>query len=226
MERKVLKKNGRDKKFIGAIIGAAASVAGGLISDNKKRKAENRAFRAEQAEQNRLDGVKQANAMSAVYSNQGYVDDYQNKVVLQNGGKVKAKQIKSTDRVNRAKKFAIGGRKKAGLGSLVGEGGIGEEAGNAAGGLAGLASALLSKPSTPKVVKKADGFKFGQPKTALATNSYDNQAILNTPVDINNGVVPTLNNTISNGLVNPLLNPNQLAKYGKRISKRSRESGL
>lgn len=226
MERKVLKKNGRDKKFIGAIIGAAASVAGGLISANKKRKAENRAFRAEQAEQNRVDGIQQANAMSTVYGNQGYVDDYQNKIVLQNGGKVKAKKVNSSDRISNAKKFAVGGRKKAFMGSLLGAGGAGGAAADAAGGLGGLATALLTKQTTPKVVKKADGFNFGTGKTALAANSYDNQPMVNAPIDINNNVVPSLNNTMGNGLINPLLNPNQLAKYGKRITKRSRESGL
>lgn len=113
------KQNGRDKAFIGAIVGTVANIAGGIISGKKKKKAEQLAFDKAQTEQNELDALAASNAMNSAYANQGYVDDYKSKIVLQNGGKVKRKVVKSGDRIAHAKRYAAGGRKKANLGSIM-----------------------------------------------------------------------------------------------------------
>lgn len=118
MKRKVINENGRQKAFIGAVIGSVGNLVGGIISKNKQKKAQERAFRQAQEEQTRSEGVQQAQAMSAQYANQDYVDEYRNKITLKNGGKVNMKK-KGNDRVAIAKKFACGGRKKAGLGSEI-----------------------------------------------------------------------------------------------------------
>lgn len=118
MKRKVINENGRKKAFIGAAIGAIGNLAGGIISRRKQKKAQERAFRQAQLEQNKTEGFQQAQAMSAQFANQDYVDEYKNKITLKNGGKVNMKK-KGNDRVVIAKKFACGGRRKANLGSEI-----------------------------------------------------------------------------------------------------------
>lgn len=109
MKAKV-KNNGRDKKFIGAAIGAVANIAGGIIGAKKKKKA----AKAQEAANDRnialqadAEANQQAAAMSSSYANQDYIDDLYGKVTLKNGGKVKTK-----DRIAVAKKYAMGGRRK------------------------------------------------------------------------------------------------------------------
>lgn len=135
MERKVIKQGERKKAFIGAIIGAAAGLVGGGISAIKKGKAEQEAFQQQQDEQYRQEGVQQAQAMTSSYANQGYVDQYQDKFTLKGGGKVKLNKslnknlnkslnknlntIPNSDRIEMSKKFAVGGRKKADMGSIL-----------------------------------------------------------------------------------------------------------
>lgn len=118
MKRKVINDNGRDKAFLGSIIGGVANTIGGFIGKRKQKKAQEEAFRQQQAEQTRQEGVQQAAAMSSSYANQDYVGDYQKKISLKNGGKVKTSKG-YTDRLAHAKKFKCGGRKKAGLGSFL-----------------------------------------------------------------------------------------------------------
>lgn len=211
MKRRVIKKNGRNKAFIGAIVGAVAGIAGSLISAKKKKKADELNFKQAQAEQTRIEGVQQANAMTSSYADQGYTDQYQNKVVLKNGGKMKIKKGKKGDRIEYNKKFAVGGKKKdyreaykAGgrkkneMGSMIGEGGVGGEVAGAIGGVGGLVTSLFSKPKAQKMIKKADGFTFAAPKTELAANSYQLDANgnpitapINTAIPVNpNTVVP------------------------------------
>jgi len=101
MVRKQIKKNGRDKKFIGAIIGTVAGIASGLIGANKQRKAEDAAFAIKQGEQNRMDGLKAAQSMTSAYADQSYVDQYNKKITLKGGGKVAIK--------DKIRKFALGG---------------------------------------------------------------------------------------------------------------------
>lgn len=109
MKAKV-KNNGRDKKFIGAAIGAVANIAGGIIGAKKKKKAAKKQEAANMANialQADAEANQQAAAMSSAYANQDYIDDIYNKVSLKNGGKVKTK-----DRIAVAKKYAMGGRRK------------------------------------------------------------------------------------------------------------------
>lgn len=159
MKNKIVK---RDKAFLGSIIGAVGGVIGSAIGAAKKRKAEEKAFKMQQEEQYRQDSLAAAQAMTQSYANQDYVDEYKKKVVLKNGGKMKTKQGNYTDRIKNQKKYACGGRKKANFGSTIG--GI-------ASGIESVANSLISGPSTPKMIKKADGFDYEQ-KTSLTPNSY------------------------------------------------------
>lgn len=221
MKKVQIKKGGRDKAFLGAIVGQVAGIAGGIISAKKKKKAEELAFKTNQTEQVRLDGVNQAAVMNTVYSNQEYVDDYMNKVSLKAGGKVKINKGDPNDRIAKSKKFALGGRKKKEMGSLIGEDGLAGEAADAIGGVGGLVTSLFTKPSIPKTIKKADGFTYNAPKTQLAANSYQTDA---NGLPVNN--VSSINgNVVLNDDTNLLTKPNRLARMGK-LSKRSINSGL
>lgn len=77
----------RQKAFIGAVIGAAASIAGGIIKGNKQKKAQEKA----QAEQDYKDALQNAQALTSAYSNQDYVDQYNDKLTLKCGGRVRRK---------------------------------------------------------------------------------------------------------------------------------------
>lgn len=118
MKRKIINKNSRKKAFIGAAIGAVGNLAGGIIGAYKQKRAQKKAYRQAQKEQTQNEGFQQAQAMSAQYANQDYVDEYRNKITLKNGGKVNMKK-KGNDRIVMAKKLACGGRKKAGLRSEI-----------------------------------------------------------------------------------------------------------
>ena len=153
MKNKIVK---RDKAFLGSIIGAVGGVIGSAIGAAKRRRAEKKAFKMQQEEQYRQDSLAAAQAMTQSYANQDYVDEYKKKVVLKNGGKMKTKQGNYTDRIKNQKKYACGGRKKANFGST---------------GVGSIANSLIGGPSTPKMIKKADGFDYEQ-KTSLTPNSY------------------------------------------------------
>lgn len=105
MKRKV--KNERDKAFIGAIVGAVGSIASGVASAVKKKKA----LRKQQIAQNKQDTLQGAQSITEAYSNQDYVDDFQDRIEFKNGGSMKTKNYK--DRIKNEKKFRCGGRKKA-----------------------------------------------------------------------------------------------------------------
>lgn len=183
MKNKVVK---RDKAFIGAVIGAVGNIVGSAISANKKKKAEEKAFKMQQEEQYRQDSLAAAQAMTESYANQDYVDEYKKKVVLKNGGKMKIKKNNYTDRINHQKKYACGGRKKANFGSTIANQFSGDNlnsnVGGIASGIGSVATALINSPSVPKMVKKADGFKYEQ-KTSLTPNSYSTNQSVNQPVN-------------------------------------------
>lgn len=168
MKNKVVKRN---KAFLGSIIGAV----GGIIGSAKRRKAEEKAFKMQQEEQYRQDSLAAAQAMTQSYANQDYVDEYKKKVVLKNGGKMKIKKTNYTDRINNQKKYACGGRKKANFGSTIANqfsgNNLNDTVGGIASGIGSIATNLINSPSTPKMVKKADGFNYEQ-KTSLTPNSY------------------------------------------------------
>lgn len=173
MKRNNIKKVTRDKKFIGAVIGAVTSIATSVISAKKKKKAEALA----QAAQTEQDGLNQAASMSATYADQQYVDEYKNKITLKNGGKMK----NTNDRISKTKAFSHTGRKKAKLG----KDGIADIA-NGVGQVGTLAVNALQKPTAPITTNAFNT----TPKIGLTPNSYELDAN-GVPVvtDINNNVV-------------------------------------
>lgn len=168
MKNKIVK---RDKAFLGSIIGAVGGVIGSAISAAKRRKA----FKMQQKEQYRQDSLAAAQAMTQSYANQDYVDEYKKKVVLKNGGKMKTKQGNYTDRIKNQKKYACGGRKKSNFGSTIANqftgNNLNDTVGGIASGVGSVANSLIGGPSTPKMIKKADGFDYGQ-KSSITPNSY------------------------------------------------------
>lgn len=172
MKNKIVK---RDKAFLGSIIGAVGGVIGSAIGAAKKRKAEEKAFKMQQEEQYRQDSLAAAQAMTKSYANQDYVDEYKKKVILKNGGKMKTKQGNYTDRIKNQKKYACGGRKKANFGSTIANqftgNNLNDTVGGIASGVGSVVNSLIGGPSTPKMIKKADGFDYEQ-KTSLTPNSY------------------------------------------------------
>lgn len=98
----------RDKAFLGSVISSVAGIAGGLIQSSAAKRQQRR----QQIAENRRATYEAANNLSAGYANQEYVDDFEKKVTFKNGGKTKHKS-QYTDRINTAKKFKCGGRKKA-----------------------------------------------------------------------------------------------------------------
>ncbi|MER8314634.1 hypothetical protein ABS246_19065, partial [Acinetobacter baumannii] len=77
--------------LIGAIIGAAASIAGGIIKGNKQKKAQEKAQAEAQAAQDHKDALQNAQALTSAYANQDYVDQYNDKLTLKCGGRVRRK---------------------------------------------------------------------------------------------------------------------------------------
>jgi len=219
MKRRVVKKNGRKEAFLGAIIGTVAGIAGSIISGKKQKKADELAFKQAQAEQNRIDGLQQAQALSSSYANQSYVDQYKDKVVLKNGGKMKVKAVKKGDRIDTFKKYKVGGRipigsNKKEYGSLIGKDGIGGVVSGGIGGVGSLISSIFSKPKAPKTIVKSDGFSVAAPKTGIAPTSYTLDADGN-PLT----TVPTIPASIEpqlDGLTGQRMKLPQ-AKVGKRL---------
>ena len=78
-------------------------------------------------------------------------------------------------RNNNQKKYACGGRKKANFGSTIANqfsgNNLNDTVGGIASGIGSVANSLIGGPSTPKMIKKADGFDYEQ-KTSLTPNSY------------------------------------------------------
>ena len=104
----------RDKAFIGAIIKGVGTLAKGIISARKAKK---------QAQQQREDAnrqiINQTNAnINAEMQNTDYINDYDDRIEFNNGGKVNMKK-KGNDRVALAKKCKCGGRKRASIGSEI-----------------------------------------------------------------------------------------------------------
>lgn len=104
----------RDKAFIGAIIKGVGALAKGIISARRAKK---------QAQQQREDAnrqiINQNNAnINAEMQNTDYINDYDDRIEFNNGGKVNMKK-KGNDRVALAKKCKCGGRKRASIGSEI-----------------------------------------------------------------------------------------------------------
>lgn len=172
--KKVVKYNNRKKAFLGALIGGVASIAGSAIGAAKRRKAEREKLKQQQIEQNQNDAKAQAQALTASVANQDYVDEYNKKVTLKMGGNKKFNDRIKSNKTKSNRIFKCGGRKKAEMGSLIGQNGVGGEIGDAMSGIGGLANSLFAPSSAPKQVKKADGFSTTGSKVDIKTPDYVN----------------------------------------------------
>lgn len=172
--KKVIKTDNRKKAFLGALIGGVASIAGSAIGAAKRRKAEREKLKQQQIEQNQNDAKAQAQALTASVANQDYVDEYNKKVTLKMGGDKKFNDRIKSNKTKSNRIFKCGGRKKAEMGSLIGQNGVGEEIGDAMSGIGGLANSLFAPNSAPKQVKIAGGFSTTGPKINIKTPDYVN----------------------------------------------------
>lgn len=172
--KKVIKTDNRKKAFLGALIGGVASIAGSAIGAAKRRKAEREKLKQQQIEQNQNDAKAQAQALTASVANQDYVDEYNKKVTLKMGGNKKFNDRIKSNKTKSNRIFKCGGRKKAEMGSLIGQNGVGGEIGDAMSGIGGLANSLFAPSSAPKQVKKADGFSTTGSKVDIKTPDYVN----------------------------------------------------
>lgn len=172
--KKVIKTDNRKKAFLGALIGGVASIAGSAIGAAKRRKAEREKLKQQQIEQNQNDAKAQAQALTASVANQDYVDEYNKKVTLKMGGNKKFNDRIKSNKTKSNRIFKCGGRKKAEMGSLIGQNGVGGEIGDAMSGIGGLTNSLFTPSSAPKQVKKADGFSTTGSKVDIKTPDYVN----------------------------------------------------
>lgn len=172
--KKVIKTDNRKKAFLGALIGGVASIAGSAIGAAKRRKAEREKLKQQQIEQNQNDAKAQAQALTAAVADQDYVDEYNKKVTLKMGGNKKFNDRIKSNKTKSNRIFKCGGRKKAEMGSLIGQNGVGGEIGDAMSGIGGLANSLFAPSSAPKQVKKADGFSTTGSKVDIKTPDYVN----------------------------------------------------
>lgn len=172
--KKVIKTDNRKKAFLGALIGGVASIAGSAIGAAKRRKAEREKLKQQQIEQNQNDAKAQAQALTASVADQDYVDEYNKKVTLKMGGDKKFNDRIKSNKTKSNRIFKCGGQKKAEMGSLIGQNGVGGEIGDAMSGIGGLANSLFAPSSAPKQVKKADGFSTTGPKINIKTPDYVN----------------------------------------------------
>lgn len=192
--RKIVKRDNRKKAFLGALIGGVASIAGSAIGAAKRRKAEREKLKQQQIEQNQNDAKAQAQALTASVADQDYVDEYNKKVTLKMGGNKKFNDRIKSNKTKSNRIFKCGGQKKAKMGSLIGQNGVGGEIGDAMSGIGGLADSLFAPSSAPKQVKKADGFSTTGPKVEIKTPDYMN----NTNNNINNNNINNNSNTATN----------------------------
>lgn len=172
--KKVIKTDNRKKAFLGALIGGVASIAGSAIGAAKRRKAEREKLKQQQIEQNQNDAKAQAQALTASVADQDYVDEYNKKVTLKMGGDKKFNDRIKSNKTKSNRIFKCGGQKKAEMGSLIGQNGVGGEIGDAMSGIGGLTNSLFAPSSAPKQVKKADGFSTTGPKINIKTPDYVN----------------------------------------------------
>ena len=172
--KKVIKTDNRKKAFLGALIGGIAGIAGSAIGAAKRRRAEREKLKQQQIEQNQNDAKAQAQAFTASVADQDYVDEYNKKVTLKMGGDKKFNDRIKSNKTKSNRIFKCGGQKKAKMGSLIWQNGVGGEIGAAMPGIGGLTNSLFAPNSAPKQVKKADGFSTTGPKINIKTPDYVN----------------------------------------------------
>lgn len=189
----------RKKAFIGAIINAVGSIAGGIgqaISAKKQAKAEEEQFQKEQREQYKQDIISSANALQEQFANQDYAKQIRNSQSLRNGGKVIMNKYR--DRFyNKKKTKRCGGRAKK------------EDGGSWQSTVDDVASGIASGASG-----------FGSLISAIATKPQEEKTIQNLSTPMNTGVktlsTPTTgvqqNNNV-NGINNAM---RPAVRYGKK----------
>lgn len=74
----------RHKAFWGAVVGAAASLIGSALNASAQRKQ----MQEQQRQEDYRNAIDRIANMNQAYSNQGYVDDFENKVTYRLGGNV------------------------------------------------------------------------------------------------------------------------------------------
>lgn len=190
--RKIVKRDNRKKAFLGALIGGIASMVGSAIGAAKSRKAEREQLRQQQIEQNKNDAKAQAQALTAAVADQDYVDEYNKKVTLKMGGDKKFNDRIKSNKTKSNRIFKCGGQKKAKMGSLIGQNGVGGEIKSAMSGIGEVANSLFTSSAASKQVKKADRFSTTGPKVEIKTPNYMNNTNNN---DINNNINTATNPT-------------------------------
>lgn len=102
----------RKKKWLGAVIGGVASIASSLINARNQANMQEQALKQQEEAQNKQLAMQNAANLTAKYADTSYIDAMQDKISFKAGGKTK-------DRVDIAKRFACGGRKKKSLGGFT-----------------------------------------------------------------------------------------------------------
>lgn len=90
MKKKIIQRN---KAWLGAVISGIGNIAGSLINNYQQKKQQEELLKQQKAEEERqrvqglnTAAVQQAGAMTNALANQNYVDEYNKKVMLKNGG--------------------------------------------------------------------------------------------------------------------------------------------
>ena len=198
MKAKYIYKNKRQKAFLGAAIGAVASVVGSVISAKKQKKAEEAAFKQQQMQQNISDNFSQANAMAQMANNTNYIDDYKKRISFKCGGRRKAELgISTTSETNSSTTTSSDNTKNnssnsgglnLNLKNIFSSENIGtfkENAVDAMPGLGNLATSILTKPSTPKMVQRGAHIQVPKEQKVLTNNIYQVDANGNPIIDTN-----------------------------------------
>ena len=98
--------NKRNKAMLGAIIGTVGSIASSALSSYLNAKQQKEANEKAIAEQNRQNAFATAQNLSDVYSDQSYVDDFNNRITFRAGGKL---NLRGYDRIELMR---MGGHKR------------------------------------------------------------------------------------------------------------------
>lgn len=120
MKPKYIYKDKRKKAFLGAaliggLISGIASIASSAISANQQKKALEKQQQALDEQQALENNIAENNNLAAVANNRGYIDAYQEKMMLRCGGRKKALLGANTNNntyYDRRNMYKIGGRKR------------------------------------------------------------------------------------------------------------------
>lgn len=186
----------RKKAWIGALIGGALSILGGVGSSIVSKNAQEKALAKQQREQAKQDTFEMAQNLTAGYGNQDYADEFQKKITFKNGGIAKSKY---TDRIKYNKKFACGGRKKANLGADI--------ISNLMGAIGNVSSAAIQASTNNNPIKENISIP-NIPKTEIKTPNYQ--------VKEHSNAFSTTNN---NYVIDNIMNNKRMFKCGGKKRK-------